>query len=67
VCVCVHAHACMQVCVCASVCDCECVCACLCVCMCVQNRKGNRVFASRALVVLSIDLQMAVYLTGYSY
>ena len=32
-----------------------CVCACACVCVCVLEREGKRVFASRALVIISID------------
>ena len=34
---------------------------CVCLCVCVLDGEGNRVFASRALVVL-----VAVHLTGYN-
>ena len=53
----------MCVCVCVCVCERErervCVCVCVresvCVCVCVLDGEGNRVFASRALVVVSTD------------
>ena len=51
-CLCVCVHACMCVCLRA------CVCVCVCVRACVLDVEGNRVFASRALVVL-----VAVHLT----
>ena len=34
---------------------CQCVCVCVCVRVCVLDGEGNRVFASRALVVVSTD------------
>ena len=42
----------MCVCVCMCVCVYVCVYVCVCVCVCVLDREGNRVFASRALVVV---------------
>ena len=43
-----------------------CVCACVCVCVCVSilDMEGSRVFASKAL--LAVKVQMAMYLTDYS-
>ena len=41
---------CLFVCVCG-----VCTCVCVCVCMCVIDGEGNRVFAGRVLVVVSVD------------
>ena len=52
VCACVCVCLCMHVCVCVCVCACVCVCVCACVCVHMLDREGNRVFATRALVVV---------------
>ena len=49
-------------------CVCVCVCAraraCVCECLCVLDGEGNRVFTSRAVAAVSIDL--TAYQTAYS-
>ena len=41
------------VCACARVCVCVCVCLHVCVCVCILDGEGSRVFANRAIVVVS--------------
>ena len=55
VCVCVCVCVRVRVCVCVCVCVCVGVCVCVCVCVCFTAREENKVFVSRALVVVSTD------------